>query len=214
MKPDLEKTEEALVALRPCRVDPALMGRLSAAMGGEWERTPEELHSVERSLGAARPAALSGELVDRLLVTVDAVPFPGHEKVVPFPAKGTAGRSAPMSRRWLATAAAVALAGGISAWMIAPQPEGGLAKAPALKPERQPTAAAAGVDPGAFQPAAFGSDVSDTRDLGVMWSKDRRPMRVVRVVYQDRVELTNEKGEQVVMEVPRVEYLMLPEEVD
>lgn len=213
MKPDLEKTEEALVALRPSRVDPALMGRLTAAMTGELERTPDELQATERLLSAAKPTPVSGELLDRLLVTMNAVPFPGHEKVVPFPANTGGERTVPMSRRWLATAAAVALAGGISAWMVSPQPEGGLAKASAVQVERQPTAAA-GVDPAAFQPASFGSDVSDTRDLGVMWSKDRKPMRVVRVVYQDRVELTNEKGEQVVMEVPRVEYLMLPEEVD
>ncbi len=70
------------------------------------------------------------------------------------------------------------------------------------------------VNSGAFVPATFNSGVSNTDDLGVMWSDDRKPMRVVRVVYKDVVRFLNEKGEEVAVEVPRVEYLMVPEEID
>ena len=67
---------------------------------------------------------------------------------------------------------------------------------------------------GAFVPAAFNSGVSGTNDLGVMWTNEQKPVRVVRVIYKDVLRLLNEKGEEVEVEVERMEYLMVPEKID
>ena len=67
---------------------------------------------------------------------------------------------------------------------------------------------------GAFVPASFNSGVRNTSDLGVVWAEWDRPMRVVKVTYTDQVTLLNEQGEEAVFQVPRVEYLVVPENVD
>ena len=208
MESDLQKLEAQLQAMRPVGLNDALLDRLTGAVAGTLESTDTEYRPVEAATSKLAPVALSDDLMDRLTKVVDQVPFPVDEKVVLFP-RGSAAVEEKKSSRpkwWAAAAAAVALAGGLSALMVSPPKDAGKVANSKPIPSR--------IDSGAFMPAAFNSGVSGTDDLGVMWSEDQRPMRVVRVVYKDVVRFLNEKGEEVAVEVPRVEYLMVPEQID
>jgi hypothetical protein len=208
MESELQELESQLKNLRPVALDDALLDRLTGAVAGTLQATDLEYRPVEAKTAKLQPAGLSDSLMDRLGDVVDQVPFPVDEKVVLFPRGSAIVEEKKTSRPkwWAAVAAAVALAGGLSALMVSP-PEN------AQKVVKE-TSTPVHVNSGAFVPAAFNSGVSNTDDLGVMWSNDQKPMRVVRVVYKDIVRFLNEKGEEVAVEVPRVEYLMVPEEID
>jgi len=222
---DLErdKLERELAASEPSALDAALAERLGAALDGSLTRTPEVLRPVEEALGSLAPGSLPAGLLERLEESTAGVAFPINDKVVAFPAPREVPAAAAPARGsgrrwgWIASAAAVALAGALSALLIDPAGEpvmaggGGAAREPLVAGA---TGATGSIDPAAFQPAGFGSDLSGTDDLGVMWSDDEQPMRVVRVVYTDRIEFLNDKGERAVLEVPRVEYFVVPEKVD
>jgi hypothetical protein len=207
MDSDLQEFEAQLKGLRPAALDDVLLDRLTAAISGTQELTDVGLRPVEAASSKLVPAGLSDSLTERLAGVVDQVPFPVDEKVVLFP-KGSAavekkGNARP---KWWAAAAAVALAGGLSALMVSPPKEDS-------KVVRGDSAFSQ-AQSGKFVPAAFNSGVSGTDDLGVMWTGERKPVRVVRVVYKDVLRLLNEKGEEVEVEVPRVEYLMVPEKIE
>ncbi len=206
MESELQELETQLQGLRPASLNAALLDRLTGAVAGTLLVTDTALRPIEAASSKLRPAALNDALTQRLAEVVEVVPFPLDEKVVLFPGGSAAVDEKKPRSKWWAAAAAVALAGGLSALMVSPPKD-----APKLA---KPNPISPPVNSGAFVPASFGSGVSGTDDLGVMWSGDRKPMRVVRVVYKDVVTFLNEKGEEVSVEVPRVEYLMIPEEID
>jgi hypothetical protein len=206
MESELQELEKQLQGLRPASLNDALLDRLTGAIAGTLKVTDPALRPIEAAASKLQPVALNDALTQRLVEVVEMVPFPVDEKVVLFPGGSAAVEDKKPRFKWWAVAAAVALAGGLSALMVSPPKDAAkLAKNNPI-PSR--------VNPGAFVPASFGSGVSGTDDLGVMWSGDQKPMRVVRVVYKDVVTFLNEKGEEVSVEVPRVEYLMVPEEID
>lgn len=202
----LQKLEAQLQDLRPASLNDALLDRLTRAVASNLQQTDTALRPIEAATSKLKPATLNDALTERLAEVVEVVPFPVDEKVVLFPGGSAAMEEKKPRFKWWAAAAAVALAGGLSALMVSPPKD-----APKLA-KNNPISSR--VNSGAFVPASFGSGVSGTDDLGVMWSGDRRPMRVVRVVYKDVVTFLNEKGEEVSVEVPRVEYLMVPEKID
>lgn len=207
MESDLQELEAQLQGLRAAALDDALLDRLGGAIAGTLESTDADLRPVEAASGKLQPAGLSDSLTERLVGIVDQVPFPVDEKVVLFPKGSTAVDEKKKSgSRWWAAAAAVALAGGLSALMVSPSKE--------AKKIVKGSAFPSQVQSGAFVPAAFNSGVSNTDDLGVVWTDEHKPMRVVRVVYMDRVIFTNEKGDRLQRDIPRVEYLMVPENID
>ena len=67
--------------------------------------------------------------------------------------------------------------------------------------------------PSGFVPASYGNNVQTASDEGVVW-KENRPHRMVRVVYKEHGSFTNDKGERVEAEIPRVEYILVPEKID
>jgi hypothetical protein len=209
---DLEKhkLEADLGVLKPAALDGALTERLMAAIHGRAGETGAELAPLAARLGAMKPVALSPEFADRLLGAVEHVPFRADEKLVLFPGVAKERQEAGRRRPWFAAAAAVAMAGALSALWMSPEKQ----ETAAAKPERVESEPVAAGSAGHFMPANFGSDIRDTTDLGVRWNGDARPVRLVRVTYQDRMHLQNEKGEEVVVTVPRVEYVVLPEEVE
>lgn len=214
MDPDLQKLEAELAAIRPAGLDRRLLDRLQAAVSGELVRDDAPRSSPESELADIRPAAVPAALVESFMARVGDLPFSMDDKVLLFPGNSSStDREKTGSRRgWLAAAAAVALAGALSAFFFTPPGETAVAE------ERTPPAPSTGSAPpfeaGPFMPATYGSNVSDSADLGLLWSKDRRPMRVMRFVYKDTVRFINDKGETVEMEVPRVEYLAVPEKID
>lgn len=215
MNPELSKLETELAGLHPAKLDESLGRRLEAALAGELGETPEELRGVEAELSGLGPAELPGPLSATLEGLLSEVRFPGDPKVVPFPGAAPAARpggEAPRRTRrpWLAAAAAVALAGGLTALFVGP---GDKAPSMVTSPDMG-SSADIPVDGRKFVPASFGSDVSNAEDLGLVWSAQGEPMRVIRVVYEDEAEFSNSSGERLLMSAPRVEHIMIPEQID
>ncbi|BCX49904.1 hypothetical protein HAHE_38120 [Haloferula helveola] len=211
MDSELQKLESELRSLRPDALDGALADRLEMAIDGSLEELDDGMRAFERSLGETRPAALRADLSSGLLEILESHPFPSPSKVVPFPGEAKQAVSRSKSRSsWWAAAAAVAIAGGLTAYFMGPA-DGG---SPRVAESPQPRAGgiASDMDPAAFVPASFQSGVSDTRDMGVVWNRGDA-MRVVKVIYHDKVKLLNEKGETYEVKVPRVEYIVVPEQV-
>lgn len=214
--------EEALRSMNPAELDDTLLERLADAAGGSLGVLGEESRELEGRLAALKPAELPPSIVGGFLERVREVPFPLDEKVVPFQRAGSAEGAAPASspatsgtverrrrRAWPAVAAAL-VAGVFTALMV---PSGEKASPPvsAAAPGKQEFIRPAG---GELVPAGMGTDLNEARDLGVVWSADRRPMRVIRVIYKDRVEFRDENGKKAVVEVPRVEHILTPAEVE
>ena len=208
MEPDLQKLESKMAAMQPAALDPALAERLKRAVEGRLEELSPQERSLEHRLENVPPSAPSESTKAALATILERLPFPGATKVVPFPNRAESpkrGRKMP----W-AAAALVALAGGLSALLIGPEaaePSGG-----SVAETNGPKVIAN--DPAAFTPASFESGVAEADDLGRIWAGGEKSVRVVKVVYKDRVVWLNEQGEEMVTEVPRTEFLMVPDEID
>ena len=206
MNDELQDLESSLSALRPLRTDDALLDRLeSAADGTLTELTVSELR-FESMLSEHRPAALPADFFASLEKVVASTPFPVGEKIVMF----TKGNVAPKNVRRFrpyAAAAAVALMGAVTALMVptgtTTSKHGGVIAANPV-PSKLPSG---------FVPASYGNNVQTASDEGVVW-KENRPHRMVRVVYKEHGSFINEKGERVEAEIPRVEYILVPEKID
>jgi len=210
MEADEQKLEKLLGGMAPAKLDERLLERLEMAMDGRLQGADVSLAGIQAKLRELEPAVPREDLCERLAGVVEGVPFPVDEKVVMFPRGGQSRGAVRKPRRpWVSAAAVVGLLGALTAFLVTPTGE----PSPVASERRAPARPAA-PEEGAFVPAAFGSDVSDTRDLGVRWLGGTRPMRVMRVEYQDKVSFFNDKGERVELEVPRVELVVMPEKID
>ncbi|MCH7226788.1 hypothetical protein [Haloferula sp. A504] len=208
MELDLQKLENRLEAMRPSGLDPALAERLERAVEGRLEELGPEERGLERRLAKVSPSGPSASTRAALLTILERLPFPGATKVVPFPNRE---KASPQRRAmpW-AAAALVALAGGLSALLMGPK---------STEPASGAVATTGGsevvkADPEAFTPASFESGVAKADDLGRIWAGGDKSVRVVKVVYKDRVVWLNAQGEEMVTEVPRTEFLVVPDEID
>ena len=211
MDSEFQDIEDVLKAIRPAAPAPACMDRLLAAVEGSLQQRDPALRGVEDSLGAIAPASLPAPLAASLLATVSRIPFPVDEKVVLFPGAAKTGEATRSRRPWFAAAAAVAVAGAFSALMVDP-PAGRSGAGQTVS--AADGSAAPRVAPKGFVPASVGTGVEQASDEGVMWTQDGKAMRMVRVIYSDKVKYLNERGEVIEVERPRVEYLMVPEKID
>ncbi|MCU0795332.1 MAG: hypothetical protein MUF31_05275 [Akkermansiaceae bacterium] len=213
---DLEhhKLEAELEGLLPQALEADLMERLMGAVGHPAVGREAGLVPVEEQLKRLLPLAPAGPLAGKLIATLERTPFRADDKLLLFPRGSAARPQGSRSRGWMAAAAAVAIAGGISALWLSPEKpiDGPVAQIPPTA--GQIAAGPAAASPAGFTPAGFGSEVETTRDLGVRWNGDAQPMRVLKVVYTDRIKFTNDKGETFEAEVPRVQYIVAPEELD
>lgn len=210
MDPELQNIEDALKACRPAMPAPACMDRLLAAVEGRMLLENPSLRGVEDRLAAMEPSWVSNPVAASMLATVSKVPFPVDDKVVLFPV-GTKPAGKTESRRpWMAAAAAVAVAGAFTAMMVDPATPSSNSGGGAVAGKQTAPAVA----PRGFVPASVGSGVEEARDEGVMWTPDGEAMRMVKVIYMDKVKFLNERGEVIEVERPRVEYLMVPEKID
>lgn len=212
MDSEFQELEETLKGMRPAKPDAACLDRLLAAVEGRLQSPAVSISGIESKLAELRPAGLSAELSARMLATLERVPFPVDEKVVLFPGAQKPVKKASAQRRpWYAAAAAVAVAGAFSALMVGgpkrPQSpvSGGIAQElPALPHSGNAN----------FVPASMGSGLQDASDQGVVWTKEGKPMRVVRVTYKDKVRLKNDRGEIIEVEQPRQQLFLVPEKID
>lgn len=166
------------------------------------------LGAIEGQLAGLRPARLSEGLLDRLeaglnrAAVVDQVDAP-EAQVIEFPQRQRRAWSS-----WWGAAAAVALGGAAALWL--PQRESPAVAATRAHPASSaPVASAAGK----VVAAGYGRDVREASDEGIVL-QGQVPHRRVRVVYMDRVVVTNAQGEKIEVERPRVEWLLIPEKMD
>lgn len=185
------------------------MDRLLAAVEGRLLNADPALKGVEDRLAAMEPALVSVPIEASMLAAVSKVPFPVDDKVVLFPVGTKPTGKAEPRRPWMVAAAAVAVAGAFTAMMVDPAAPAGSGGGLAAGKQTAPAGA-----PKGFVPASVGSGVEEARDEGVMWTPDGEAMRMVKVIYMDKVKFLNERGEVIEVEQPRVEYLMVPEKID
>ena len=200
--------------MRPAELDPVLYSLLEDAMEGNVESPNATCADQERHLASVAPAPLPPALAASLAELLSECDFPEEEKVVQFPAKANTPVASKRRNHWMGTAAAVvAVAGALFGLLVTPD-EG--ADDSQHAPVAQSTTGVSKdtLDPAAFMPAAFDSTVRDTKNLGLMWDRNDSPMRVIKVIYMDTGNYINENGEEVVVKVPRVEYMLLPEDLD
>lgn len=212
MNDELQKLQAELQDMQPVPLDPALLDRFEMAIRGELEMLQPDLKVTEQMLAKQRPALLPEELCGQVIESLRKSPFPVGRNVVLFPGETATKPKKSSKLSWMASAAAVAIAGALSAFFV--DPMGGAPAVASAENVAPVKVARETAKRGAFVPASFNSGVQDASDLGVMWAERSRPMRVVKVVYLDQVKLLNEQGEEVVVEVPRVEYLLVPEKID
>ncbi len=213
MKQDHASLEAELRALQAAMLDDELLLRLEAAADGtQTQPTREELR-FEESLRKHSPAPLSPAFLAQLEAVVHEVPFSVNEKIVLFP-KGQQGKQKPAAsanRSMWGAAAAVAVIGAISAFMI---PAGTAPQNVARQDTSPVSAPVANTDSGNLVPASFNRGVSEVSDEGIVWKSDNQPHSVVRVVYQDRITLKDAQGRTYQVEQPKVKYMLVPAKTD
>lgn len=208
MSLDPSNLESDLRGLRPAALDEALLARLEACAGDTWTALdPAEL-AFEKRLAAVAPGKLPAALTASLEAALAGVRFPNDEKIVPFPRQET---TTPRHKRgWRSAAAAVALTGAITAFMVPMNHDKGpVAGSP---PASRPVPSAAAGDK--LTPAGFNRGLSEASDEGVIWQPNNQPQRVLKMVYMDRVTLRDPSGRTIEVEQPRVEYILVPAQTD
>jgi hypothetical protein len=212
MSSDGPNLENDLRQLNATALDEALLERLEACAAGTWTQLDPLEKEFEQRLRGISPTALDAGLLARLETSVAAVPFPTERPtIVHFPLRQKAVRSE-TGKRWWAAAAAVALFGALAGWLL-PQQPGGQPLADTAK-EKPPGIQSAAVPASQLVPAGYNCGLSEASDEGVVWHSDRKPHRVLKFVYRDRVTLKDAAGRTYQVEQPRVEYLLVPAKTD
>ncbi|MCW1914043.1 hypothetical protein OJ996_10685 [Luteolibacter sp. GHJ8] len=213
MDSEFQDLENALKGLRPASPDDACMSRLLAAVEGRLQKPEMSASGIESRLAAMQPVAPSPQAFEKMLETVSRVPFPVSDKVVLFPGAPKAAKERAASRRpWYAAAAAVAVAGAFSAMMVDKTPTNAVVSNPQPKEFAPVPKMAGNANPNGIVSASRG--LQGATDQGVRWTPDGKPMRMVQVEYKDRVKVLDKDGKPVEVEVPRFEYLFVPEKID
>lgn len=200
--------EADLRQLRAAGLDASLLARLEASAEGTWTHLdPVEIRAEQRLLAIA-PATLPPALMASLESILREVSFPTDETIVHFPQREI---TTPRHHRgWWGAAAAVALAGAITALLIPAKPgRDKLAEAIPNNPTAVPAPAA-----GDLIPAGFNRGLSEASDEGVVWQSNKQPHRVLKVIYKERVTLKDAAGRTYQVEQPRVEYILVPAKID
>ncbi|MBN8458845.1 MAG: hypothetical protein J0M04_13505 [Verrucomicrobia bacterium] len=204
MSQDLHELETKLHALRPA----APGNELAARLADIARPAPAADPALEAALRALRPAAFGTDLTASVLRrTTGAQPA-----VIPFH-KPT--RS--WNRYMLPVAAAVALLGAAAALLVPTSANRGgntIANNPTPADPPIPTTIPRENGNPALVPASFGTDLTQAKDEGVLWQGPNQARRVVKVIYRDRGTYVTPDGRKVEVEIPRVEYILVPEKLD
>lgn len=201
-----ESLERDLSVLVPQSLDEKFAHRLDCCAAGEWATLTTEELCCEAAARKFQPAALSDAQLNRFAAVFDGVSFEESTKVAEFPGR-TSLRHEPKHRRnWWSAAAAVALLGGSAAFFVPGKSSQLGAPISTAQKEMVPRPLQAE----GFIPAGFDRDFSGMSDQGVIWSKDNRPHRVVKVGYTERVRLKKPDGRVYEVEQPREQYILVP----
>lgn len=210
MPDDLATLEADLGHFCPAALDEKLMQRLEACAEGILEKLDSDEIQFEKILHRSRPAGLDADFLARLESVVHEVPFAVDEKIVLFP-KAAVPQARHGRRPVWSAAAAVAAIGAVSAFLV---PAGNKPDGMVRQGNTTPPAARLAAPFPNFAPASFNRGVSEVRDEGIVWESKNQPLTRVRVVYMDQITLKDAEGRTVVVEQPRVEYMMLPAKTD
>jgi hypothetical protein len=212
-------TEQELQNLAPSGLDEDFLSRLTACAEGTAESLSDDELDFENHLRSIQPRKIPAGFQSKLMEAVGDAPFPVDGTIVLFN-KAAAATDSGKPRRFLrfniAAAAAVALLGSIAAFMVPGEPAGNLGadagspKDPIVAPAIIPNSPEASN----FAPASFNRNLSETRDEGVIWRGKNQPHRVLRLTYMDQVTVKGADGKSVLVEQPRVEYVIIPEKID
>ena len=186
MDPELQKIEAELERMSAGGMPEGMISRMEAAMEG-WQEVSQQEET---------------------------------EKVVPFPQVEESDHVETRSGKGLwAAAASVALLGGVAAMVLTADPnplevadkEGaesvaGNSSATMVNPESVRTIELA--------PKTAKRTILDTSDRDVIIPNGSRPMRLMRIDLVDRVVFLSPSGEEVHLEVPSVNYQLIPVPTD
>lgn len=168
-----------------------------------------ELKKFEEELERLCPVAMPDGLIARMESAMDRwQEEAAEEKVVPFPGREENAYGASRGGFW-AAAAAVALLGALAALLV--PDKGGYAGSEQLATS---DAAVPALAPASFSPVGASRNILAASDEGFVMTRDAVPHRAVRVEYTDLVEFTNERGERLQLEAPRVRIVLIPVQVD
>lgn len=201
---DLENTsaEAKLKELSPQALDDDFLCRLLSCADATWSELSDEELAFENRMRSFRPSPLSHEY----LATLENICCgPEESTVVAFPSLSPHRKL----QTGLAAAAAIALLGAATALLV-PNDHITGSKTARSSASSNPISQASSLN---FAPVGYKRGLQETRDEGIVW-QNGKPHRVMRVVYQDKITLHNDKGEKVEVEQPRVEYVLLPTKVD
>lgn len=212
--------EQELSSLKPHDLEADFLDRLVSCAEGTDALFSVKDDEFAKDLRAMEPKSLSARDHTHLLEKIGDTPFHIDEKIVLFnqPNKNSGkGKRSNIIRFNLAAAAAVALLGSLAA-LIIPQAGSGNGDAGIAANDGQifeaPAVAAPAVVASKFSPVGVNRNLRETSDQGVIWRDQVQPHRVMRMIYTDHVRLSNDRGETINVDLPRVEYVILPEKVD
>lgn len=212
--------ENLLLSLQPTNLSDASLDRLARAMHQDLNLDATS-YRIEKSLHSLQPSPLSHRCFEQLMQCVQHTPFAVDEKIVLFPRKVEVRPSVQQSKvRHLLAVAAMALLGGLAAWISPPsarplsiakkestQNQGSLIK------EAKNITASKSLSSGIIA-TSFGSGIEKAADEGVIWTQDHQPHRVLRFHYQDRVLVQDQNGHDRMLFLPREELYLVPEKCD
>lgn len=173
-----------------------------------------DLERFEEELARLSPGKLPEGLISRMEAAMEGwsqgaeqLPENGGEngKVVLFPPRGAEGRPGRRSNLW-AAAASVALLGAAAGFFFSAEPGRESASAADARAARE----SASLQPVEFAPQAAKRKILGASEERVIIANGAQPLRVMRLDYVDRMVFRNENGEEVHLEVPSVNYRLVP----
>lgn len=204
--------EQRLQDLQPDALGNALIDRLEGCVHGSWIASTAAERAFECELREhISPCSLSPAFAARLENILSATPFPGSQKVISFPERPATRKT----RRLAAIAAAVAFAGALCAWFI---PGGAQNSNHMAANDTAPVAAMPSpIVPASSSnlvPASYNSNLSTTNDEGVLWDQEGQPHKMIKLTYTERITLKDNNGKSHAFLRPRVEYVLVPTNID
>lgn len=223
MELDTTQLEEELKALKPVALSDGLLDRFDLAMLEQTGEREEEkiivascdpqLAALEESLKDLVPYGIPEDMISRLDEAMSRwhEEVPVEEKVVPMHIEIEPARR---ESSWLGlrSVAAVGLLGAGLAFMMSEPQASSVA-------ETQKIPVTNVVDSRQVTPVVFTSNnarssVVSANDHGVVWTRTGSPVRCTEVHVRNRVFFVNEKGQKIILELPKREMRFTPVKFD
>lgn len=205
--------------LKPCESDsPAHDFAGTSSPTGRATIMDSDLKRFERELERLSPGRLPEGLIARMEAAMESwetdatsaadEPPADREKVVPFPQARLDKAGRRRGPGLLAAAAGVALLGAVAGLVLS-----GGAERPA-ESAAGPGVSVESLRPVVFSPKAAQRKILSASEEGMVLANGAQPVRVLRFDYIDRVVFRNAHGEEVHVEVPAVNYRLIPAVTD